>query len=151
MAVNAMASSFKLELLAGTHVAGDTYKMALIKAAPTVTFGDSTTNIGTPGTGTPSQANLGTDEVVGAGYTAGGAVLTGYSATQPGTVARLDFATLSWPSSTISATGAIIYNSSKGGKVLAVLDFGGAIISTAGTFTVTMPAVGDTTSIIRIA
>ena len=53
--------------------------------------------------------------------------------------------------STITARGALIYNSSKSNKAVAVLNFGADITSTAGTFTVNMPAVGDSTSLIRIA
>ena len=147
----AMANSFKLELFAGTHVAADVYKIALIKVGATGTYGAATTNVGTPGSGTPTTANLGTDEVTGTGYTSGGATLTGYSATETGSVARVDFTSPTWPSSTISATGAIIYNSSKANKVVAVFDFGGTVSSTAGTFTATMPAVGDATSCLRIS
>ena len=147
----AMANSFNLEVLGGTHVSADVYKIALIKVGASGSYGATQTNVGTPGSGTPSASNLGTDEVTGTGYTSGGATLAGYSATETGGVARLDFTTPTWPSSTISATGAIIYNSSKSNKVVAVYDFGGTITSTAGTFTATMPAVGDSTSAIRIA
>lgn len=147
----ATANSFKAEILAGTHVAADVYKLALIKVAAAGTYGAGSTNVGTPGTGTPSASNLGTDEVVGTGYTSGGATLAGFSVTQTGSVARLDFSTPSWPSATIAATGGIIYNSSKSNKVVCVVDFGGTITSTNGTFTATMPAVGDGTSLLRIA
>lgn len=133
----ALCSSFKLELLAGTHVAADVYKIALFTS--TATLSAATT------------AYAATNEVSGTGYTAGGATLAGYSATETGTVARLDFTSPTWPSSTITARGALIYNSSKTNKAVAVLDFGADITSTSGTFTVTLPTVGDSTSLIRIA
>lgn len=147
----ATANSFKAEILQGTHAAADVYKIALIKAGAAGTYGAGTTNVGTPGTGTPSSSNLGTDEVTGTGYTSGGATLSGFSVTITGSVARLDFSTPSWASASISATGGIIYNSSKSNKVLGVFDFGGTITSTNGTFTASMPAVGDSTSLLRIA
>lgn len=144
----ATTSSYKREILA--ELAADVYKIALIKVGHTGTYGAATTNAGTPGTGAPTTANLGTDEVSGTGYTSGGNTLTGFSVTGT-TTARLDFATPTWPSSSISAVGAIIYNSSKSNKVVAVFDFSGTITSTGATFTANMPAVGDTTSLVRIA
>ena len=147
----AIASSFKTELLGmATHAAGDVYKMALIKVAHAGTYGAGVTNVGTPGSGAPTTANLGTDEVVGTGYTSGGATLAGFSVTGT-TTARLDWTTPTWPAATISATGCVIYNSSKGNKVVYCGDFAGTITSTAGTFTATMPAVGDATSLVRFA
>lgn len=149
----AMANSFKQELLAmNIHAATDVYKICLIKAGASGTYGASTTSVGTPGTGVPvSNTNLGTDEVTGTGYTTGGATLTGFSATLQSTTGVLDFASAAWPSSNIAATGAIIYNSSKSNRVVAVYDFGGTITSSSGTFTAAMPAVGAGSSLIRIA
>ena len=146
----AVANSYKSEVLAGTHAAADVYKIALIKVGAAGTYGAAVTNAGTPGTGAPTTANLGTDEVTGTGYTSGGATLAGFSITGT-TTARLDFTTPTWATSTISAIGAVIYNSSKSNKVVAVCDFGGTITSTAGTFTANMPTVGDATSLVRIA
>lgn len=145
----ALCDSYLLELLSGTHTAADVYKIALIKVGHTGTYGAATTNAGTPGTGTPTAANLGTDEVTGTGYTSNGVTLAGFSVTGT-TTARLDFTTPTWSTATISAVGAIIYNSSKSNKAVACFDFGGTVTSTEGTFSVTMPTVGDTTSLIRI-
>ena len=145
----ALCDSYVSELLSGTHASGDVYKIALIKVGATGTYGAGTLNAGTPGTGAPTTSNLGTDEVTGTGYTTGGATLAGFSVTGT-TTARLDFTTPSWTTATISAIGAIIYNSSKSNKAVAVFDFGGTVSSTAGTFTATMPTVGDATSLIRI-
>ena len=145
----ALCDSYILELLSGTHAAADVYKIALIKVGATGTYGAATTNAGTPGTGAPTAANLGTDEVTGTGYTSNGATLAGFSVTGT-TTARLDFTTPTWSTATISAVGAIIYNSSQSNKAVACFDFGGTVTSTEGTFTVNMPTVGDTTSLIRI-
>lgn len=147
----AMCNSYKTELFSGVHLSSNTYKIALIKVGASGTYGASTTNVGTPGTGTPSASNLGTDEVTGTGYTSGGNTLTGFSVTLQGSTACLDFASTSWTSSTISATGCIIYDSTASNKAVAVYDFGGTITSTAGTFTINVPTVGASTSMLRIA
>ncbi len=151
---SALCNSYKQEILQGVHEAADVYKFVLIKSTGTGTYGASTTNAGTPGTGSPTAANVGTDEVATSGtYTAGGTTLTGFSATLQGSTAVLDFtAPAAFTSATISADGLLIYNSSQGNKAVAVYAFAGApITSTNGTFTITMPAVGSGTSMIRIA
>ena len=147
----AICNTYKQEILQGLHLAANTYKIALIKVGAAGTYGAAVTNAGTPGTGSPTTANLGTDEVVGTGYTAGGNTLAGFSATLQSSTGCLDFTTTSWSTATISATGAMIYNSSVSNRAVAIFDFGGTITSTAGTFTATMPAVGASTSLIRIA
>ena len=147
-----MANSFKKELMdMATHVSSDVFKIALIKVGHGGTYNASTTAAGTPGSGAPTTSNLGTDEAAGTGYTTGGATLTGFSATLQTATGVLDFANATWPTSTISAVGAMIYNSSKSNKVLGVFDFGGTITSTGATFTATMPAVGAGTSLLRVA
>lgn len=147
-----MANSYKQELFSGIHLAADTYKLVLIKAGHTGTYNASNTNGGTPGTGTPSATNIGTDEVAPSGsYTSGGLTLTGFSVTLQGTTACLDFTTPSATSATISAVGGVIINTSKANRVVGCFDFGGTITSTAGTFTCTMPAAGAATSLLRIA
>jgi hypothetical protein len=147
----AVCNTYKQEALQGLHLAANTYKIALIKVGHTGTYGAGVTNAGTPGTGAPTTANLGTDEVTGTGYTAGGNSLTGFSATLQTSTGCLDFATSTWATSTISAVGCMIYNSSVTNRSVSCHDFGGTITSTAGTFTATMPAVGAATSLIRIA
>lgn len=132
----AIATSFKAEILQGIHDSADTYKIALYTSA--ATLGASTT------------AYSATNEVVGTGYTAGGTTLTGYSVTTSGTTAILDFADASWPSATITARGALIYNSSKANKAVYVLDFGSDISSTNGTFAITMPTPDAANGLIRL-
>lgn len=150
----AICSTFKSELLALTHnlaAAGDTLKMALIKVGPTGTYGAATTNAGTPGTGAPTTANLGTDEVTGTGYVAGGAAMTNSGVSLSGTTGIADFANVSWAGATFSATAVLMYNSSKSNKAIAVWDFAGTQTVAAATFTIAMPGSGAATSLIRIA
>jgi hypothetical protein len=146
-----LCNSFKQEVLAMTpHTAADVYKIALIKVGATGTYNASTTSAGTPGTGAPSSSNLGTDEVTGTGYTTGGATLATFTTSLDTNTAILDFTVdPTWATSTISAIGAIIYNSSRTNKAVAVFDFGGTITSTAGTFTATLPAATAAAGLIR--
>ena len=133
----AIPTSFKAEILQGIHDSADTYKMALYTSV--ATLGASTT------------AYSATNEVVGTGYTIGGTTLSGFNVTTSGTTAILDFTTDPfWENATITARGALIYNSSKSNKAVYVLDFGSDITSTNGTFAVTLPAPDATNGLIRI-
>ena len=137
----ALATSFKQELLQGIHdftaSTGDTFKVALFTSS--ATLGATTTAYST------------SDEVIGAGYTAGGNTLTNISPTTSGTTAFTDFADTTWSAATITARGALIYNSSESDKAVAVLDFGGDKTSTNGDFSVLFPAATATDAIIRLA
>ena len=148
---NAMCLSYKQDLFGGTHVAADVYKIILIKVGAVGTYDATFQAGGTPGAGTPSATNIGTDEAAGTGYTTGGATLAGFSVTLQGTTAVLDFTTPTWPTATVSAIGAVIINTSKSNKAVATFTFGGTITSTGATFTASMPAVGSGTSLLRIA
>lgn len=138
---SALCNAAKRDFLAGVHKATDTYKIALIKPAPTGTFGAATT----------SYTQLLTDEVVGTGYTTGGLELQGHTVGLDGAVGYLDFDNAEWPAPTaISAAGAIIYNDSAPGKeALAVFSFNGTVTSTNDMFTVEIPVAG--LGIIRFA
>jgi len=138
-----VCTSFKKEILEGVHESTDTYKIALIKASASGTYGAGTTNY--------SNLTGNSDEVAnGNGYTTGGATLSGFSTGTDGTTAYLDFTSdPSWASSTFSTTGAIIYNSSQSNKAVCVLDFGGTFSPSNGTFTITFPAPGAT-ALIRL-
>ena len=98
----AMCTSFKKELLEGTHnfknSGGSTFKLALFTSS--ATLGASTTAYAT------------TNEVTGTGYSAGGDSLTRVDPTTSGTTAFTDFADLTFSTATITANGALIYNSS---------------------------------------
>ena len=137
----AMPTSFKQELLTATHnftlSTGDVFKIALYTS--TATLGASTTLYST------------TNEITGTGYTAGGNTLTNVTPTTSGTTAFTDFADTTWTTATITANGALIYNSSKSNKAVAVLAFGSDKTSTAGDFTIVFPTADATNAIIRIA
>ena len=134
----AMCTSFKQELLEGTHdFTADTFKIALYTSSATL---DASTT-----------AYSATNEVSGTGYTATGNTLTVVAPTSSGTTAYVDFNDTTWSSSTITARGALIYNSSKTNKAVAVIDFGADKSSTAGDFTVQFPAADASNAIIRIA
>jgi len=138
----ALPTSFKVELLTATHNftngTGDTFKIALFTSS--ATLGASTTAYST------------TNEVASTGnYSAGGNTLTNVTPTSSGTTAFTDFADTTWSSATITANGALIYNSSKSDKAVAVLAFGGDKTSTNGDFTIVFPTADASNAIIRIA
>ena len=134
----AMCNSFKTELLGGTHdLDTDTIKIALFTSSATLSA--STTAYST------------SNEVSGTGYTAGGNTLSGATISLSGSTAIVDFTDTTWSSATITARGALIYNSSKSDKAIAVLDFGSDKSSTNGDFTVVFPAADASNAIIRIA
>lgn len=134
----AMCSSFKSEILGGVHdLDTDVIKIALYTSSATL---DATTT-----------AYSTTNEVSGTGYTAGGNTLTGAVISLDGTTAIVDFDDTTWSAATITARGALIYNSSKSDRAIAVLDFGADKVSTGGDFTVNMPTAASATALIRIA
>jgi len=146
----AMCTSFKKELLEGVHnfknSGGDTFKLALYaegsggKSSTTATLGATTTAFTTTG----EVASSGT-------YATGGGSLTRVDPSTSGTTALTDFADLSFTTATITAMGALIYNSSDSNKAVAVLDFTSNKTSTAGTFTIQFPTADASNAIIRIA
>ena len=135
---NAFCTSAKVGFLTGTYIPlTDTMKIALYTNSATL---DATTTVYSA-----------TNEVVGTGYTAGGNTLTGNAISYGGTTAWLTFSDSSWTTATITARGALIYDSSQSNAAIAVLDFGADKVSTAGTFTVQMPVAAASTALIRIA
>jgi len=143
---NFMATSFKQQLLEAVHdfrlTGGDTFKLALYDN--NASFTAATT------------AYTASDEVGDSGtYAAGGGDLTRIDPTTSGTTAFTDFADLSFTSATITARGALIYNSTPThtytDPVVAVLDFGSDKTSTTGTFTIQFPTADASNAIIRLA
>lgn len=134
----ALCSSFKKELLEGVHnfsdTGGDVFKLALYTAGATLDA--STTAYTTSG------------EITGVGYSAGGIALTNVGVSLAGAVAYLDFDDATWTSATLSAGGALIYNSSESNKAVAVLNFGATYSSTNSDFTVSFPAATSSTAVI---
>ena len=140
---NFMCTSFKQELMVGTHnfttSTGDTFKLALYDN--NASFDASTT------------AYTATDEVPNSGtYTAGGGTLTNVTPTTSGTTALTDFADITFTSATITARGALIYNDTAAGDpTVVVLDFGSDKSSTSGDFQIVFPTADASNAIIRIA
>ena len=138
---SAIPTSFKQELLVGTHnftaTSGNTFKLALYTSS--ATLGAATTAFTTTG-----QAS-------GTNSTSGGANLTSVTPTTSGTTAVCDFSDLTFGTATVTARGCLIYNSSASNKAAAVIDFGGDKPSTAGDFTVVFPSPTATGAIIRLA
>jgi len=140
----AMCTSFKVQLLSGAQNfnTGTTkvYKIALFTSAATL------------GAGTTTYSGSTSGEVAsGGGYTTGGNTLVvSQVPTSTGTTAFIDFADTTWSAATITARGALIYNSTDDTAV-AALDFGSDKSSTAGDFTIIFPTADATNAIIRIA
>ena len=127
-----MCNTFKEEMLKGVHdMSSDVLKLALFKEAPTGTYGENTTNY--------SEVTSASDETTGTNYTAGGQQLDTPTVTLIGDTAIVDFDDEVFANLTISADGAIIYNTSQGNKAIAVFDFGSTVTSTSGDFTVVFP------------
>ncbi len=129
---------------------GDVFKMLLIKVSPSLTYSGTQTNVGTPGSGAPTTANVGTDETSGTGYTSGGTTLGNVTPTLAATsTAITNFSpNPSWTPASFSCTAGIIYNSSTrlgaaaaplNGRTISVHDFGGTQTVSGGPFTVVMP------------
>ena len=142
---NFMCTSFKQELLIGAHNftnGGHTFKLAMYTNS--ASFDASTTAYTT------------SNEISGTGYSAGGGTLTNVTPTLSGTTALTDFADLTFSSSTLTARGALIYNTTAGSgsgttNVVLVLDFGSDKSSSAGDFTIVFPTADASNAIIRIA
>ena len=138
----AMCTSFKVELLQGIHnfttSTGDVFKLALYTSTATL---DATTTVYSA---TNEVANTGS-------YAAGGGSLTNVTPTSTGTTSFTDFADISFTTVTLTARGALIYNSTDSNKAVCVLDFGSDKTATNGTFTVQFPTADSTNAIIRIA
>lgn len=135
-----LATSFKQELLTATHNFTNgthSYKLALYSNSATL---DATTTAYTT-----------SGEVTGTGYSAGGNTLTTVTPTTSGTTAFVDFADTSFSNATVTARGALIYNSTQSNKAVAVLDFGSDKAASAGTFSVIFPTADANNAIIRIA
>ncbi len=141
---SAICTSFKQELLVGTHnftaTSGDTFKIALFTSS--ADLGAGTTAYSTSNEITNSS---------GTAYTAGGATLTSVTPTTSGTTAICDFADVSYTSASFTANGALIYNDDQSDKAVAVIAFGSDKTVTSGTFTIQFPTADATNAIIRLA
>lgn len=160
MATTTLTNDFRRSLLEGGHnfkVAGIAYKMLLIKVSPSGAYDQTLGNVGTPGTGSPSTSNVGTDEASATGYTSGGVGM----GTNTAPAVSSNVATTTWASnptftvtSTLSATSAVIYTADStigtANRTVGSYDFGGTQTTT-GTLTVVIPTNSSSQAIIRIA
>ena len=137
----AMCTSFKQELLVGTHnftaSSGNTFKLALYTSSASL------------GAGTTAYTS--SNEASGTNYSATGAALTSVTPITDGTTAICDFSDLTFSNVSITARGALIYNDTQADKAVCVLDFGGDKTATAGDFTIAFPTANASSAIIRIA
>ena len=138
----AVCNTFKSEILGAVHDfdsgSGQVFKLALYSSAAAL---DANTTV-------YSSSN----EVSNTGqYSAGGGVLTSQQVSLDGSVAIIDFADLSFTGVTLTARGALIYNTSASNKSVCVLDFGSDKTATSGTFTIQFPAFTSAAAILRIA
>ena len=151
----ALCTSFKQEILQGIHNftngsgggtttstgTGNTFKIALFTSSASL--------------GASTSAYADSNQASGTGFAAGGNTLTNVTPTTSSTTALVDFADTTWSSSTITARGALIYNSSttagSANRAVAVLDFGTDKTTSSGDFTITFPTADASSAIIRIA
>jgi len=152
----AMTTSFKAELMLAVHnfrnTGGNSFKLALYTSSATI---DANTT-----------AYTASNEVTGTNYTAGGGALTNSGVTASNTNASAgtgytSFSTLTFSNATITARGALIYNTTPSANgtanttltnaAVCALDFGSDKTSTAGDFSIIFPTAANTTAIIRIA
>lgn len=131
--VQTQTTSFKAELYQGVHdLLTDTLKIALYTA--NADLNEATT------------AYSASNEVTGGGYVAGGVVLTGVTINSDGYTAYVNFNNAAFGAA-VTARCALIYNTSKSNKAIAVLDFGSD--KTSASFIITMPANTATAALIR--
>ena len=153
---NALCSTFKKELLEGTHNfanGGNSFKLALFTNS-------QAGNNGLGGTSTTMDATVtlyhsdSSNEVANSGdYVQGGTALgsQAVSGSQTQTTAYADFADHTYGSATITARGALIYNDTNSDKAVCILDFGSDKSSSSGNFTIVFPSANTSDAIIRIA
>lgn len=130
-------NSFRLELLQGLHdFDNDTFKLALYTGQADLL--STTTQYGT------------SYEVSGEGYTAGGKEVVVVSTSLHNGVAVVEFSNVTWPASTISVHGGLLYNASKSNSSVCAIDFGMDVNKVASDFTVIMPSATANEALIRL-
>jgi len=142
---NAVANSFKQQLFLGQHnftaTTGNVFKLALYTSAATLT------------SATTAYTSTGEISAPTGQYSTGGGVLVNVSPLVSSGVAFIDFADISFTGVTLTAAGALIYNTSatSTNAAVAILDFGADKTATSGTFTIQFPADTTSAAILRIA
>jgi hypothetical protein len=134
-----VCNSFKVELFRAIHdftaSTGDTFKVALYTSASTI--------------GAATTVYTATDEAVGTGYTAGGAALTSVTPTLNGNTCVVDFADVTISTVTLTYRKALIYNSTKANRAVAVFDFGSDRVISGGNLIIQMPVPDPSSAILR--
>lgn len=135
-----LTNSFMTELFQGTHNfttgTGDTFKLALYTSAATL--------------GAATTVYSATNETSGTNYVAGGATLTGLTLSFADDYVYVTFSNPQWTSASFTARGALLYNSSKSNRAVAVIDFGSDKIAVPATpFVVQFPPNTSSTALIR--
>ena len=138
----AVCNTFKSELLGAVHDfdsgSGQVFKLALYTSAANLSAA--------------TTAYTATGEVSASGqYTATGGILLSQTVSLDNATGIVDFADLSFTGVTLTAAGALIYNTSASNKAVCVLSFGGDKTATSGTFTIVFPANTSAAAILRIA
>jgi len=138
----AVCNTFKSELLGAVHDfdsgSGQVFKLALYTSAANLSAATTAYTV--------------TGECPASGqYTATGGILLSQTVSLDGSVGIVDFADLSFTGVTLTARGALIYNTSASSKSVCVLDFGADKTATSGTFTIVFPANTSAAAILRIA
>ena len=135
MIFQTLTLSFKEQILKGEHdLLTDTLKMALYTSSASLSEDTTAYSV--------------TNEVSGGGYTAGGNVITNVTINALNSVVYVDFDDVVWTPASFTAAGALIYNSSKSNKSIAVLSFGGDKTAT-NSFTVQIPANTFSSALLR--
>jgi hypothetical protein len=134
-----VCNSFKVELFRAIHdftaSTGDTFKIALYTSASTI--------------GAATTVYTATNEAVGTGYTAGGAALTSVTPTLNGNTCVVDFADVTISTVTLTYRKALIYNSTKANRAVAVFDFGSDRVISGGNLIIQMPLPDPSSAILR--
>jgi len=145
---NALCTSWKVEILQGLHnhtsgsgggsaTTGNAFKIALYTSSASLSAA--------------TTAYSATNEVSGTNYSAGGAALTNVTPTSSSTTSFLDWADVTWSSSSITTRFALVYNSTVSNKAVLVLDFSSDQTSSSGDLTISWPTADASSAIIRIA
>jgi len=132
-----LTNSFKEQLLLGVHdFETDTFLIALYTSSAVL--------------GPETMVYLTTGEVTGTGYFEGGQELQNITVNLGMGIGYVSFDNPAWAGATFSTRGALIYNSSKSNKSVAVLNFGIDQTMLGQSFTIQLPTNDPETALIRI-
>lgn len=132
---------------ATSPIGGDVFKLVLVKATPTGTYGAASTNY-TDITGNTDEA---VDTASPQGYSAGGGTLTNAGRATTSTTCFVDFADITFTAVTLSADGCMIINSTNSNSSCSVHDFGGTKTASGGNFVVQFPTADSSSAVLRLA